>query len=362
MRRTFTLIMLVLCFTTFAFARSQKAGDKGGNSNVSKNLASNGKETTTKVTGNSDKQKTANQEVTNANAQKKNSGAHTVGNQTEVIVTQSPESNGEGNKPLASPATLPRDALDKSTQADDENSQGGIVKTSPSLISQWLPLAATLAPSLLALGLVAFAFVSLAKARREAGDSSSAMRQSIANLKSKQDTITKQLEGMTAANGDLSARVAELNDDLRDINSQLQSVRAASSFAAATMMSSGGNGVPEKQKEAPAFPITADAYLRKMQRSALVVKPDFQNGILIPDAENKGELAVVRDTSISNDSLFVVPRVPQFQTRQDFHTYYENYYECERPTAGTVWIVDPAVVVQVQGGWTLREKGVLEVR
>jgi hypothetical protein len=54
--------------------------------------------------------------------------------------------------------------------------------------------------------------------------------------------------------------------------------------------------------------------------------------------------------------------VTQFQTKQEFHSYYERYYECQRPSAGDVWIIDPAVVSTVPGGWELREKGVLEVR
>ncbi len=99
-----------------------------------------------------------------------------------------------------------------------------------------------------------------------------------------------------------------------------------------------------------------------MQRYATVVKPDFQNGILVADTENKGELVLVQDASISHDTLFIIPRATQFQMKQDFYTYYERYYDCERPASGTVWILDPAVVERVQGGWTLREKGVLEVR
>ena len=66
--------------------------------------------------------------------------------------------------------------------------------------------------------------------------------------------------------------------------------------------------------------------------------------------------------SDGRDGLLMVPRVGQFQTRQDFHTYFGKYYDCQYPTAGDVWIVSPAIVSTVPGGWQLREKGVLEVR
>jgi hypothetical protein len=101
-----------------------------------------------------------------------------------------------------------------------------------------------------------------------------------------------------------------------------------------------------------------------MTRYANVVRPDFQNGLLVSAPDGKGELMLIRDSRTPDDTqpLFVVPRATQFQTKQDFYTYYEKYYDCVRPSAGDVWIIDPAVVEKVSGGWQLREKGVLEIR
>jgi hypothetical protein len=101
-----------------------------------------------------------------------------------------------------------------------------------------------------------------------------------------------------------------------------------------------------------------------MDRYALVVRPDFQNGILVNDPEGKGELVLIRDSRLPDETqpLFVIPRATQFLNKQDFHTYYQKYYDCVRPSAGDVWIIDPAVVEKVTGGWQLREKGVLEIR
>jgi hypothetical protein len=101
-----------------------------------------------------------------------------------------------------------------------------------------------------------------------------------------------------------------------------------------------------------------------MNRFANVVKPDFQNGILVNDPEGDGELVLIRDPRVRDDTqpLFVIPRATQFHTKQDFYTYYQKYYDCVRPTGGDVWIIGPAVVEKVTGGWQLREKGMLEVR
>jgi hypothetical protein len=101
-----------------------------------------------------------------------------------------------------------------------------------------------------------------------------------------------------------------------------------------------------------------------MQRQVNVIRPDFQNGILVNDPNGKGELLLIKDSKLpeGDQPLFIVPRATQFQTKQDFYTYYEKYYDCAKPSAGDVWIIDPAVVSTVQGGWQLREKGVLEVR
>lgn len=117
-------------------------------------------------------------------------------------------------------------------------------------------------------------------------------------------------------------------------------------------------------KDEPEFPVAAVDYLGKMNRFATVVRPDFQNGILVNDPDGTGELVLIRDSRQSDDTqpLFVVPSATQFHTKQDFYTYYQKYYECVRPQAGAVWIIGPAVVQKVTGGWQLREKGMLEIR
>jgi hypothetical protein len=271
--------------------------------------------------------------------------------------TTTPQSTATADVNAPSATPMPRAEQPKG-EAPPKNPP----ETTEGIFQQWLPIIAMIATPLLAIGLFAVAFLSISKARREASDSANAMRQSITGLRGNQEAFAKQLESLVASNRDLFARLAELSAEIGSVNSRVQSARAAA-LADTThgdTSAPDGNGATTRQAEPPPFPSTVDAYLRKMQRQATIVKPDFQNGILVADAQ--GELVLVEDTSISRDTLFVVPRTPQFQMKQDFYTYYERYYDCERPGSGTVWIVDPAVVARVQGGWELREKGVLEVR
>ena len=124
---------------------------------------------------------------------------------------------------------------------------------------------------------------------------------------------------------------------------------------------------PATPKEEPEFPAAADTYLQRMKhlnRQSTVIRPDFQNGILVKDPEGRGELVLIQDPQVSESlqRLLVIPSVGQFQMKQDFYNYYDPYYDCDQPSAGDVWILNPAVVEKVSGGWRLTAKGRLEVR
>jgi len=178
-------------------------------------------------------------------------------------------------------------------------------------------------------------------------------------------------EALAALNTSVSNGMAELQSEIRELRRGLQDdnraildgVRRAGASSAAYAAYPAGYAAPSPRvKEEPDFPAAAEEFLNKNRRGAVVVKPDFQNGILVQDAEGNGELVLVRDYGAPDELLYVVPRVGYFQTKQDFYNYYDRYYECARPSAGTVWIVQPAVVDRANGGWLLREKGELEVR
>jgi hypothetical protein len=183
------------------------------------------------------------------------------------------------------------------------------------------------------------------------------------NFKNQQSDLAGKLSALASTQGELSTRLGDIQTEVRSLGRLVRDAALDGGIrGSATPASSQTDQTPPKDD--PAFPISAGDYLERMRRFSIVVKPDFQNGILVDDPEGRGELALIRDARVPDDiqPLFVIPRSTQFQTKQDFHTYFEKYYDCQKPSAGEVWIIDPAVVSTVPGGWQLREKGVLEVR
>jgi hypothetical protein len=235
------------------------------------------------------------------------------------------------------------------------------------LLSDW---GATIAIALGALfGLVLLALGAKALVRSMGAEFerqlSSGVKPALAGIQKQQKDFATQLSALASNNNGVSTRMGEIQTEVRSLG---RLIRDASLNSGARRASASADPYPTTDqpspRDEPVFPISTVDYLGKTQGMALVVKPDFQNGILVTDPDGKGELALIRDSKVHDDMhcIPVVPRAATFQTKQDFHTYYEKYYDCTRPSAGEVWIVEPAVVSKVQGGWQLRKKGVLEIR
>lgn len=187
----------------------------------------------------------------------------------------------------------------------------------------------------------------------------------LAAAREAQPDYAPKLSSLSSAQAEMSSRLNELHTEVRSLARLVR--ESPSTRRSDGNPSYGGfnyqSHVEEvAPKEEPEFPVSAGDYLGKMNRFANVVRPDFQNGILVNDPDGTGELVLIRDSRDETQPLFVVPRATQFLTKQDFYTYYQKYYDCVRPSAGDVWIVGPAVVEKVAGGWQLREKGMLEIR
>jgi formylglycine-generating enzyme required for sulfatase activity len=118
------------------------------------------------------------------------------------------------------------------------------------------------------------------------------------------------------------------------------------------------------QTESTTFPISAADYLEQMREFGKVLRPDFQKGILVHDPSDKGEFILIQGEEMADKQQpsLLLPRVAVFQTKQEFYVYYERYYQCQKPSPGDIWIVDPALVDEVEGGWQLTKRGELEVR
>lgn len=96
-------------------------------------------------------------------------------------------------------------------------------------------------------------------------------------------------------------------------------------------------------------------------RTSTPVRPDLLKDMLVKDPEGRGQLMLVHDWGVPGGQLYLVPRVTRFQMVQEFHSYYDRFYNCTRPSAGEVCVNKPALVKRVPGGWRLLEKGELEV-
>lgn len=111
------------------------------------------------------------------------------------------------------------------------------------------------------------------------------------------------------------------------------------------------------------FPISAESFLSRISGQRQVpITLDPLKGILVRDQEGLGLLMLVRDGSVYDGQLCMVPGMTRLNTAQEFHYNYEQFYDCGRPSAGEVWISKPALVDKVDGGWKLLAKGQLEVR
>lgn len=196
----------------------------------------------------------------------------------------------------------------------------------------------------------------------------------IDELKDGQDELGKMIDNLTqqtlGGRADLERRMETILHEIEMTRRDIEKVWSAvnkSASAAPDRHYYREPTAPEDTRRAPAedattFPIMVEEYLKQVKKRARLVRADVLMGIIVADLEGKGELVLVMDESLTSGLFYVVPRVGRFMTKQEFYLYYERYYDCHRPSAGDVWIVEPAVVGRVEGGWQLKEKGVLEVR
>jgi hypothetical protein len=110
------------------------------------------------------------------------------------------------------------------------------------------------------------------------------------------------------------------------------------------------------------FPATANSFLTRFGAPWQVVKPDWMRNLLVKDPDGRGTFVLIRDAGVPGGQLCIIPRITRFIAAEDFHNHYEQFYDCAHPAAGEVWVNTPAVVMGVDGGWRLLERGELEVR
>jgi hypothetical protein len=205
--------------------------------------------------------------------------------------------------------------------------------------------------------------------RRVSSERDAAIRQAFKKIfdrqKKLEDEFTLLKDQSSAEIKDLANQVSRLDNSYRTL--ARQSSKFDNQVTDGPAADRRLEQTPASAKEEQEFPVAAETYLQRMKdlnRQSTVIRPDFQNGILVKDPEGRGELVLIQDLRVpeSLQRLLAIPSVGQFQMKQDFYNYYDRYYDCDQPSAGDVWILHPAVVETVSGGWRLMEKGRLEVR
>ena len=112
---------------------------------------------------------------------------------------------------------------------------------------------------------------------------------------------------------------------------------------------------------APKFPVSVDNFLAKNSNDLAFGKIDPLFGTLLENRE-EGTFYLVRDGAANEDERVAVPRQKQFVTKDDYVYHYSNFYACNNPGGGEVWIRKPAVVRRTSDGWKLARMGELEIR
>lgn len=170
-------------------------------------------------------------------------------------------------------------------------------------------------------------------------------------MRAKVDALEKISTDLSNQSSQNKANIALLSSHLADLETNVGAAMAPTSPTP-----------PRSSYQPPiverVFPTSTEAYLSKHAQAGMPVKYDYKENMLVADPANEGGLLVARHDEIH----YLVPSFRFFQTKNDYVNYYEQYYSCARPMSGNVWIIEPATVSRVEGGWQLSRRGELEVR
>jgi hypothetical protein len=111
----------------------------------------------------------------------------------------------------------------------------------------------------------------------------------------------------------------------------------------------------------PSFPALVSDYLNHIGVTRKRgVEADFRTNTLVQTSDTSAPFMFVAHSD-GSDAGIVLPK-PRLQRGQEFSSYYKGYYHCAEPSAGNVYIVEPAQVERAGSGWRLRQMGRMEIR
>ncbi|HEX8457764.1 MAG TPA: hypothetical protein VF656_10745 [Pyrinomonadaceae bacterium] len=107
------------------------------------------------------------------------------------------------------------------------------------------------------------------------------------------------------------------------------------------------------------FPISMADFMRDFKGEKIVARHHAPEWLLT--AADDGEFLVIT-RGLGTTQTVALPKATSFDAPEDFDNSYKDYYDCEHPRAGDVFIISPAVIKEAEGGWKIAEVGRLEVR
>jgi hypothetical protein len=119
---------------------------------------------------------------------------------------------------------------------------------------------------------------------------------------------------------------------------------------------------PSEAQEEPCFlfPAAVEECLARLRERNIKMLSVRSWGGHVIEAERAELLLVMGDSP--ERPLLIIPSIARFSTKQDYYDYFAECYHCDKVTSGEVWIIEPAVANRIQDGWSLGEKGRLEIR
>jgi hypothetical protein len=298
-----------------------------------------------------------------AKARKAQTGAEQDADEAERLFKDADERYKQAERNLAAARNSQASASPAASQASltSENPEQG--SPQPSTVASWLPT------SLAVLSLI-FVLTLFWWTWKLQKDINATTEDLVNKLRVKQSEKYSTLYTALDALKDVPHRLARLQDDVARVGEALHVERQARLTERRLAADTDGRNVstgtaPYAEPLTPDvvdFPIAAESFLARVGGARQIVKHDHLKGMLVRDPEERGQLVLVRDHSVPDGQLCIVPRVTRFRAAQDFHNHYEKFYDCDSPGAGEVWVVEPAVVRDVEGGWELRDRGILEIK
>lgn len=188
-------------------------------------------------------------------------------------------------------------------------------------------------------------------------------------FKQERETTQHGFKMANKNNQELAQKVNQLEQTVKLQSGQFAQVQTAIQSLQRQIAKVGGQNYQQQAiftqpvyKLEPQFPVGAEDYLGKVSANAQTATADLIGGLLVNDSNKGNEFLIVRDNELPENLFYAVPNQARFQTKSDYLNYYQNYYACENPSGGAVWIKSPTTVKRVNGGWKLEDMGELEIR